>query len=323
MISLPTVRRAAIALTFLVMAPHALRAEQSAAYTLLMHGRVEEAGKLLNAAIAANPADGAAHLLLCRADLAQDLADPAVNECQRAVAALPTSSEAQLWLGRSLGLKASKASALSAFSLARRTHAAFERALQLDSKNVTAASDLGEFYIAAPAMVGGGADKLADLVTRRLADAPAKAHRLLALKAEKAKDLSTAEAEYKLAIAAGKTPEAYSDLALFYQRHKRPDDALVAVREALAADPGHGPVEADLASILTDAQRGPDLAITALRAYLASPNQTDAAPVFKVHVQLGNLLLKRGDKAGAKAEFAAATALAPAYEPARKALAGV
>ena len=83
------------------------------------------------------------------------------------------------------------------------------------------------------------------------------------------------------------------------------------------------PVEVDIASILTEAKRAPDLAITALRAYLGSPNQTDAAPVPKVRVQLGNLLLKRGDKTGAKYEFTAAATLAPSYEAAQKAVAGL
>ncbi len=98
---------------------------------------------------------------------------------------------------------------------------------------------------------------------------------------------------------------------------------LVAAKEALAADSTHGPVEVDIASILTDAKRAPDLAVTALRAYLGSPNQTDAAPVPRVRVQLGGLLLKRGDKAGARYEFTTAAALAPNYEAAQKAVAGL
>ena len=323
MILSSTACRAVVALAALALLPHAAPCEQSPAYTLLMRGHVDEASKLLATAIAASPGDGTAHLLLCRADFAQELPDQAVAECQQAVTALPSSSEAEMWLGRALGLNASHANPVTAYSLAKRVHAAFERAVQLNPRDTAAASDLGEFYISAPGMVGGGAEKLDDLIRLHLADAPAKAHRLLALRLEKNKDLPAAEGEYKLAIAAGKTPEAYSDLALFYQRHKRADDALAAAKQAFAADSGRGPVEADLASILTDAKRAPDLAIAALRAYLTSANQTDAAPVFKVRVLLGKLLLKSGDKAGAKYEFATAVALAPAYEPARKALAGV
>ncbi len=308
----------------LACAPFPARADQGPAYSLLMHGHVEDASTLLRQTVAANPADGPAHLLLCRANLAQDLGDPAVDECQRAVAALPASSEAQMWLGRALGYKASHANPVSALSIAKRVHAAFERAVQLNPRDYTAASDLGEFYIGAPGMVGGGADKATTLANAMLPNSPAKAHRLLALVAEKShSDLATAESEYKAAIEAGHTPEAYSDLALFYQRQKRYDDALATVKQALAADPTHGPVEVDAASILTDSKRAPDLAIASLRAYLGSNDQTDAAPVFKVRLQLGKLLLKRGDKTGAKYEYATAAALAPNYEPAKKALSSV
>ena len=299
-------------------------AQSSPAYALLMHGRVGEAGTLLQQTLSANPNDGAALLLLCRVDLAQDLADAAVAQCQQAVATLPSSSEAQMWFGRALGYKASHANPVSAISLAKRVHAAFERAVQLNPGDMFAASDLGEFYLGAPGLVGGSPEKATALANAMLPQAPAKAHRLLALIAEKDhSDLSAAEAEYKQAIGAGQTPEAYSDLALFYQRHKRYDDALVAAKQAIAADTSHGPTEVDAASILTDSHRAPDVAIAALRAYLGSPNQTDAAPVFKVRVQLGRLLLKRGDETGARYEFTTAAALAPNYEPATKALASL
>ncbi len=319
-----------VALTLLLLfasAPPAMRADEGAnmpAYALLMHGRLEEASSTLRQSLAANPADGPAHLLLCRATLAQELADFAVDECLRAVAALPASSEAQRWLGHALGFKASHSNPVSAIALARRVHAAFERAVQLNPQDVLSVSDLGEFYLGAPGMVGGSPEKAASLANGLLPLAPAKAHRLLGLIAEKDRsDLTTAEIEYKLAVDAGNTPEASSDLALFYQRHKRYDDMLSAARQALAEDREHGPVEVDIASILTDAKRAPELAIAALRAYLGSPNQSDAAPVPRVRVQLGALLLKRGDKAGARYEFTTAAALAPSYEDAQKAAASL
>lgn len=316
--------RAALLFLGVILLTGIARAQDSPAFSLLMHGKAEEAAAVLQQAIAQNPADGAAHLLLCRVSFAQELPDPAVNECQRAVTLLPASSDAELWYGRALGLKASHANPVSAISLAKRVRVAFERAVQLDPGDVHAASDLGEFYIGAPGMVGGSADKATALANTLLAQSPAKGHRLLALIAEKDhSDLTTAETEYKLAIDAGHTPEAWSDLALFYQRHKRYDDVLTAARQALAADPGHGPVQVDIASILIDSKRAPDLAVSALRAYLGSTHQTDGAPVFAARVLLGKLLLKRGDKAGAKYEFTSAAALAPSYEPARKALASL
>jgi tetratricopeptide (TPR) repeat protein len=194
--------------------------------------------------------------------------------------------------------------------------------VQLDPENVHAMSDLGEFYVAAPSLIGGGLDKARALAARMQLHFPSQAHRLLALIAEKKKEDSIAEAEYCNAVAAGKTPEAYIDLGHFYARHNQPDKMLDALQSGVGADHRRGPSLVDAASILTDAHRSPELAETLLRSYLASSAKTDDAPAFKVHVQLGDLLARRGDLAGAHREYAAAIALASNYAPARKAMQG-
>ena len=132
----------------------------------------------------------------------------------------------------------------------------------------------------------------------------------------------TAETEFKAAVAAGKKPDAYVDLGHFYQRQNQLDKVLEPLQAAIDADGRKDAALVDAASILTAAHRSPQLAEGALREYLASTAKSDAAPAFKVHVQLGELLARRGDTAGAHREYAAAVALASHYEPARKALKG-
>ena len=283
------------------------------AFHALQEGRVQDAQALLNATIARNPADATAHQLLCRVFYAQDAADEAIHQCELAVANDPHNSDHQLWLGRAYGMKARHAGPINGFILARKVHASFELAAQLDPSNVAALNDLGEYYVAAPSIVGGGMDKARDLAARMMPQFPTAAHRLLALIAEEDKDLATAEFEFKQAVAAQKTPEAWIDLAQFYQTHNRPDDALAAIKSGLAADRTHGPVLVDAASILTAAHRAPDLAERCLRDYLASRAKSDAAPAFKAHLQLSRLLSARGDTADASKEVATAAALAPAF----------
>jgi uncharacterized protein HemY len=142
---------------------------------------------------------------------------------------------------------------------------------------------------------------------------PAAAHRLLARLADSNNDLATAEAEFKHAVGVQGAPEAWIDLAQFYQTHGRPDDAVAAIRSGLAADRSHGPVQVDAASILIAAHRAPDIAEECLRDYLASHAKSDAAPAFKVHLQLSRLLAARGDSSEAARELDAAVALAPAF----------
>jgi tetratricopeptide (TPR) repeat protein len=288
----------------------------AAAYHALMEGRVDDATNLLRSTLAANPADATARQLLCRVFYAQDDADGAIHQCELAAAASIGDNQAsdnQLWLGRAYGMKARNTGLIAGFSLARKVQSSFARAVELNPGNVAALNDLGEYDVAAPFIVGGGADKANALAARMMPRFPAAAHRLLARIADSENDLATAEAEFKRAVAVQGSAEAWIDLAQFYQIRGRPDDALAAAKSAIAADRTHGAVLVDAASILTAANRAPDLAERCLRDYLASHAKSDAAPAFKVHLQLSRLLLARGDSQDASREIAAAAALAPAF----------
>jgi tetratricopeptide (TPR) repeat protein len=289
----------------------------AAAYHALQEGRGDDAVNLLRTTLAANPADALAHQLLCRVFYAEDEADEAIQQCELAVStaggASVLASDCELWLGRAYGMKARHAGPIAGFTLARKVNASFSRAVELNPANVAALNDLGEYYVAAPFIIGGGTDRARALAARMMPRFPGAAHRLLARIADADNNLPTAEFEFKQAVAAERSPDAWIDLAQFYQTHARPDDALAAIKSALVADRTHGPVLVDAASILTKAQRAPDLAERCLRDYLASHAKSDAAPAFKVHLQLSRLLAARGDKPSADREVAAATALAPAF----------
>lgn len=314
--------RLTLLLFALVSAALPLHADRPQADALVMQGRVDEAKALLQQILTAQPGDAHAHQLLCRLYYAQDMADAAIRECEQAAANAPGDSDTYMWLGRAYGQKASRASALNAFSLAKRVRASFERAVQLDPSNVHAMSDLGEFYVAAPGIVGGGLDKAQRLADQIKPHSTARWHRLLAEIALKRKDTAAAETEFRAAAAAGNTPEAYVDLAQFYAEHGQPDRAVAALQSGVDANRSKDAALVDAASILTSVHRSPELAERFLEDYLASSAKSDEAPAFKVHVQLGDLLHQRGDSQGARREYAAALALASNYAPARKAIQG-
>jgi tetratricopeptide (TPR) repeat protein len=285
------------------------------AYQALMEGRVDDATELLRSTLAANPRDATAHQLLCRVLYAENDAEGAIHQCELAAASATNDNQAsddQLWLGRAYGMKARHAGPITGFGLARKVEACFARAVELNPANVAALNDLGEYYVSAPSIVGGGDDKAQALAARMMPRFPADAHRLLARLADSNNNLATAEAEFRRAVGVQGASQAWIDLAQFYQARSRPDDALAAIKSGLAADRTHGPVLVDAASILTAANRAPDLAERCLRTYLASPAKSDAAPAFKVHLQLSKLLAARGDSRDAIREVEAAAALAPA-----------
>ncbi len=315
--------RATILLILVLVLPGHLIADNSQAEALLKQGRVDEAADVLKQVLASNAHDARAHQLLCRVYYAQEVADPAVRECEQATADDPSNSDHQMWLGRAYGLKASQANMLTAFGIAKKVHIAFERAIQLNPANVTAMSDLGHFYVDAPSIVGGGLDKAQALASELMARSPAKGHALLAMIAKKRNNLVVAESEFKTAVALGKTPEAWVDLGLFYQQTSQYDKAVAALDSSIEVNRTRNASLVDAASIYTDMNRQLGVAERLLREYLASPAKTDDAPAFKVHQQLGKLLELQGDASGARREYVAAVALASNYAPARKAAQGM
>jgi tetratricopeptide (TPR) repeat protein len=294
------------------------------ATTALNQGRVDEAALELRSDLKMHPHDAVLHQMLCRAFYSEELADRAIGECEAAVADTRSDdallSENLMWLGRAYGLKASRANPISAFRIAKKVVASFERSTQVDAKNVSALSDLGEYYVGAPSIVGGGLDKADHLAARIQPVSATKAHRLLAMIAEKRDDYETSEAEFKRAFEAQRTPQTLIDVAGFYQRRKQCDEAVSTVRTLVRMDRAKDSAIVDAASVLTACNREPQLARELLSSYLTSPARSDNAPAARVHVQLGDLIAKSGDSEGARREYEAALALASEYAPARKAL---
>ena len=72
-------------------------------------------------------------------------------------------------LGKSYGRLAEQAGWAEAMSLARKTRSALEQAVALAPEDTLAVADLIKYYRAAPAFLGGSAEK-ADALERRLRD---------------------------------------------------------------------------------------------------------------------------------------------------------
>ncbi len=291
---------------------------------LLSAGRVDEAVKVLTQRTTAFSNDAEAWHLLGRSYYAKERWDDAIAAAKRAVALKPNSSDYHLWLGRSYGQKAESISNwhwLTALSLAGKTRSEFEKAVELDSNNVGARSDLAEFYAEAPGIVGGGKDKARQQAEQLASKDAPSAHWIRGLLAEKDHDLAAAEREYRAAVEASKGDGGrWLDLASFYKRAGRTHDMQTAIDQALAADKKHGEVFYDAATILY--QSDLDLAIAAglVRDYLSSAYKVEEAPAFRAHYLLGNILEKQGQKQAAVAQYRAALDLNRDFADARNAL---
>lgn len=287
---------------------------------MLAAGRADDVIAALNAHLASTPADAESFNLLCRSYFALEDWERAVASCKRAASLDPNNSRFHLWMGRAYGEKAARANFLSAMSLAGKVRGEFERAVQLNPKDVDARLDLAEYYLEAPGIVGGGEQKARAQAQSIGAMDPAREHWVYARIAEKKKDASSAEREYHQYIDLSKgDAEAWLNLALFLHRQKRIDEMEQAIVKLSHAPTPKLNVLADAAAILYRAGRNFSLATELLRRYFAA-GPVEAAPAFKARNLLGTLLEKQGDKAGATQEYRTALSLARNFGPAQQAL---
>ena len=257
------------------------------ARALFNAGKLAEAQTAFAALAAEDPRVPEAQRHLGLIALRRNDADTAVKFLERACILDPTSGETVQQLGDAYAVSAMKAGVFSKFGWARKCKTAYEKAVELDPKNIGTRWSLMEYYKQAPGFVGGSF---------------ARAH-------------EQAEAITKLNPGAGRFAKAGVLAA-----EKKFDEAFAPYAGVLAAEP------ADYAALhqfgqlaLATNQRCAD-GIKALEKCLAIPPPPDEPGHAVIQAIIGRLHEILGDKAAARAAYQAALALDASFAPAAEAL---
>ncbi len=163
----------------------------------------------------------------------------AAESFERAVAGHSGNSDYHHWLGKAYGRRAETSNPLSAPMLASKARQNFERAVELDGRNLEAINDLFSYYLEAPGFLGGGLDKAARLAERIRPLDPIEYHYVMAQLAEKRKEFKTAESHFRSAFdMAPKSVGRAIDLARFLAKQGRlqESEAVFAKAEQIAPD---------------------------------------------------------------------------------------
>jgi tetratricopeptide (TPR) repeat protein len=275
---------------FLVLqvALHATEAGLKQQVTALFHEQKwSEAQAVLEKAVAADPDNAEAYYLLGESFLYRNEAEQAVPPLEKAVALNPTSSTYYNQLGNAYGLSAQQAGFLSKLGWAKKSKAAYDKAVELDPKNLKARESLVEFCRQAPGFAGGGMD---------LAYAQA------------------AEIE-KIDPARGRM--AFASL---YVSEKKFTEAFAMYEELLKTRPDDYGALYQIGRLAAATGENLDRGLAALQHCLALKPPADQPGAAPVNWRIGNLLEKKGDRAGAKAAYESALQADPKFSPAAEAL---
>jgi tetratricopeptide (TPR) repeat protein len=246
-----------------------------------------EAQKAFEGLATADPKNAEAQFYLGRLALARDDHEKAITHLEKAVALAPADARYHHRLGDAYGRSAQKASMFAQMGLAKKCKAAYEKAVELDPKNLDARFSLMGFYQAAPGIVGGGIDKAL-------------------AQAQEIKKLDPARGRIALAgvyIADKKYDLAFAEFDAVLQ--EKPDDYAALFQVGRTAALSGQQLDRGLAS---------------LRRCLAMTPPEGQPGHAAAHWRIGNLLEKQGDKPAARAAYEAALKIDPKFPQAIESL---
>jgi Flp pilus assembly protein TadD len=203
----------------------------------------------------------------------------ASHSFQDALAAGSGDADRYLWLGRAYGRRAEQAGPLTAPSYAVKARQNFEKAIELDPRNLEALSDLFEYCLEAPGFLGGGVDKATALAKRIAQLDPVEAHYAQFRLAEKAGDPARAEQELRQAAALSPDqPGRLIDLARFLARQGRHPESDQSFRAAEKLSSNQPKLLFEQADTYIHAGRNLEIARELLKRYLQANLSPDDPP---------------------------------------------
>jgi len=284
-------QRSCAILAFILLATLASAAVDPAAFSaavaLFNQRKPLEAQKAFAALAVADAKNADVQFYLGRLALQRDDHEQAVKHLEQAIALAPADARYHHRLGDAYGRSAQKAGMFSKMGLAGKCRTAYEKAVELDPKNIDARSSLLGFYQQAPGIVGGGMDKaLAQAQEIKRLD-PARGRMAIA-------GVYVAEKKYAEAFAEfdGVLQEKPGDYAALFQTGR-------------------------FAAITGERLAG---GLAALRTCLTQTPPENQPGHAAAHWRIGNILEKQDDRPGARAAYEAALKLDPKFPQAIESL---
>jgi len=294
------------------------------AVKLYDRGKYQQALQILSQTNASQN-DAEVHFRLGKVYLKLHKRDDAIRELREAVRIDPSNGTYHLWLGRAYGDKASHVSFLFATGWARKVAQEFETAVKLSPRDLEARFDLLQFYLEAPALVGGGRLKAQAEAREIAAIDPVQGYLARAMEYEQ--DKRWDEARQELTRATTEFPRdsvAFTNLADFLLDRQDYAGAESNGARALELDPGNIKAKFHHSAAAVGLKRDLPAAEKTLLELAAGPLDDDSNPGFEdVYYWLGRAYQEEGKAAEALEAFQTALKFDPEHKAAKTALARI
>ncbi|MCZ8355092.1 MAG: tetratricopeptide repeat protein [Cyclobacteriaceae bacterium] len=228
----------------------------------------------------------------------------------------PKNPDYHNWYGNALGNIAKDANPLRQGMLAPKMKAAWEKAIELDAKNMDARLSLIEYYTQAPSFMGGSYEKAHQMASQIKKIDLAEGHRAAGNIYYREKKITEAEKEF---IAMAKVdPKKISGLASFYAQQKQYEKAFAIYEEELKKDNSNMSVVYQLGRLSAVSGLKLEQGEMHLKKYLAYQPQKNEPTHAGAYMRLGNIYEKKGNKAEAKQAYSLSLKLDPNTKEAKE-----
>jgi tetratricopeptide (TPR) repeat protein len=285
---------------------------------LLEKKSIPEAKKTLLAVKKGNKEYSEAQFMLGRIAYDEKEFDNAEEYFEKAIEANDNVAEYYTWYGNTLGALASDANFLSQGMMAPKMKNAWEKAVALDPGALDPRLSLIQYYLQAPAIVGGSVDKAIEIANQIVKLKPAEGHRQLGNIYLKEKKAAEAEKEF---IAMANADLTYNQvLATFYLSQKQYDKAFDLFENGVKNNPDDMMAMYQIGKTSALSGQKLDRGEECLKKYLTyKPKQSEPSHAG-ANMRLGQIMEKRGKKTEAKKLYQSAINSDPTLKEAKEGL---
>ena len=226
--------------------------------------------------------------------------DAALEKAQAQVDSNQNSAEAYYWLGAANGRLAQTSSIFSKLGYAKAVRSAFQRAAELDPKQIEARMGLIQFHLQAPGLAGGDEDLVPALVQQISAIDVGAGFRAQAIVKQIGDDPAGAQALYRKALAYNPADvDALSTIVGLLSTEKKIAEAETLVMAALAKEPSNLKIQYQKAKCAALGGTDPAGGLTIVDAILAAKPAIEGLSIAGAHWRRGQILARLGRKAEA------------------------